>query len=67
LQVPVQYAARQFVIAAKISRSNSAAFKLDYQLLDFPPTSLPPLLNFIILVHTLQSTKNPPSRLDAVR
>jgi hypothetical protein len=65
--VPIQDAARQFVFAAKISRSSSAGFKLDYQLLDFPPTSLPPFLNFIILVHALQSTKIIPGRLDGVR
>jgi len=67
LQVPIQDAARQFVIAAKITRSHSAGFKLDYQLLDFAPTPVPPLLNFIIFVHETQFTKKPCSRLDGVR
>ena len=35
---------------------DSAGFKLDYQLIHFGPTSLPPILNFIILVHALRST-----------
>jgi hypothetical protein len=40
---------------------DSAGFKLDYQLIH----SLPPILNFIILVHALRSIT--PSRLDGVR
>ena len=45
---------------------DSAGFKLDYQLIHFGPTSLPPILNFIILVQALRST-TAPSRLDGVR
>jgi hypothetical protein len=59
LQVPIQNAGRQFVIATKIAWRHSAGFKLVYQLLDFLPTSLPSLRNFMILVHNSTPTKNP--------
>ena len=50
----------QLVFATKITHSSSTGFKLDDQLLDFPPTSLPPLLNFIIFGPCPPVHQNPP-------